>query len=167
MPNLNLFLYQATRRIGKYIYAIFIHVAAAADSNYSIAGDVSDCLRKCYLRFNRVFQECPPFSVLSDYMTLCVVHVFAECCMDLRILSLWSLLRSTLLDFPFTFCLFCISLIFSHLKSPLSLIHTIIAGPLYSYLIFPLIRTGFCSSALTFFGLHYAVPNNSTAGSMF
>ena len=68
----------------KYTYAIFIHVTAAAKSNYSIAGDASDCLTRCYLRFNRVFQERPPFSVFSNYMTLCVVQVFAKCCMDLR-----------------------------------------------------------------------------------
>ena len=58
MPNLKPFAISSCREKGKKItYAIFIHVTAAADSNYSIAGDVSDLSTRCYLRFNRVFQE--------------------------------------------------------------------------------------------------------------
>ena len=74
-----------------------------------------------------------PFSVFSDYMTL-VLCMFLRNAAWTFAFSLWSLLRPTLLDFPCTFCLLCISLVFSHLKSPLSFVHTI-ASPLYSYLI--------------------------------
>ena len=41
----SLLLYQAAGRKENFTYAIFIHVTAAADSNYSIAGDVSDFLQ--------------------------------------------------------------------------------------------------------------------------
>ena len=45
-------------------YAIFIHVTAAADSNYSIAGDVSDCLRNAIYASIECFKSVPILRLL-------------------------------------------------------------------------------------------------------
>ena len=112
------------------------NVAAAAESNYSIAGDVSDCRRDAIYASIECFKGVLHSPWGCDYMTLGVVHVlfFVKCCVDLlQFFSLWSLLRSAFARFPCcTFCLRCISLTFLPLKSPFSLIHKIV---LKSYLI--------------------------------